>query len=193
MVRHKWVTAGSIALGFLLGPVPASPQTKPMPKPSKQEEKIENTLAHAVRHQLKALPFYSVFDFLDFSLDGAKVTLSGQVERPTLKAEAEAAVKSLEGIGSVVNNIEVLPPSAADHEIARNIYRSIFEDAVLQKYAVEPVPPIHIIVKSGAVSLEGVVDSEADKALAGNLATKVPNVVGLRNNLVVHKKEIPAK
>lgn len=189
MFPYSRTLAGSIlSIALLLVTLPAVSQTGSRAKPAKQEEKTDSTLAHAVHHQLQEVPFYSVFDYLSFSIDGSRVTLTGQVQRLTLKAQAEAAVKSLEGVSTVVNKIEVEPPSASDHEVGRNIYRSIFEDHILQKYAVEAVPPIHIIVKNGTVNLEGIVDSEADKMLAGNLASKVPGVSNLRNNLAVHKK-----
>ena len=186
---YRCILAGSIlSVALLLAEKQAVSQTGSHAKPSKQEEKVDSPLAHAVRHQLQTVPFYSVFDYLSFSIDGDNVTLTGQVERPTLKAQAEAAVKSLEGVSTVVNKIEVEPASAADHEVGRNVYRAIFEDHTLQKYAVETVPPIHIIVKNGAVNLEGTVDSEADKILAGNLTSKVPYVSTLRDNLVIRKK-----
>ncbi|HTF22487.1 MAG TPA: BON domain-containing protein [Candidatus Limnocylindria bacterium] len=47
------------------------------------------------------------------------------------------------------------------------------------------MPSIHIIVKNGDVTLEGVVDSESDKNLAGLRANQVPNVFSVKNNLVV--------
>ncbi len=188
------VTAGSILGGLLLHAcLPAWPQTPSSPKPPKQEVKVENTLAHEVRHQLQEVPYYSVFDYMSFSLNGNNVTLTGQVHRPTLRAHAETAVRSLEGVGTVVNNIEVIPATPEDHELSRNIYRVIFEDAILQKYAVTAVPSIHIVVKSSAVSLEGTVNSDADRTLAGNLAGKVPNILSLRNNLGLRKKDNPTK
>jgi hyperosmotically inducible periplasmic protein len=193
-LRYSWLPGGSIpAVAMLLVSAMAYAQTPPGTSAPQREEETRNALFRAVRHQLLQLPFYSVFDYVDFSIDGDKVTLTGQVQRPTLKTHAEAAVKSLEGVGSVVNNIETVPASASDHELGRNIYRAIYEDAILQKYAVEPIPSIHIIVKNGYVTLEGAVNSEADKTLAGGLAGKVANSTGLRNNLVVRKKESPAR
>jgi hyperosmotically inducible protein len=192
---HRWVAATTVlaTVWFVASVTPGSRSASATKPSQKTEEKAENILANAVRHQLQELPYYSVFDYLGFSLSGDKVTLTGQVQRPTLKAHAEAAVKSLEGVATVVNNIEVLPASPNDHELRRNVYRAIFEDSILQKYAVQALPSIHIIVKNGAVSLEGRVDSDADKALAGNLVNKVPNVAGLRNNLIVRKTDNSAK
>jgi hyperosmotically inducible protein len=113
------------------------------------------------------------------------VTLEGQVVRPTLKSDAEAAVKSIPGIGTVVNRIEVLPVSPMDDEIRRAVYRAIYSDPSLSKYGYSSVAGIHIVVKSGNVTLEGVVDSDADKNLANIRANGVPNVFAVKNNLSV--------
>jgi hyperosmotically inducible protein len=107
------------------------------------------------------------------------------VTRPVLKSDAEAAVKSLEGVSSVVNNIEVLPPSPLDDQLRHALYRAIYGDPGLSRYSVQAVPSIHIIVKNGNVTLEGVVDSETDKNLANLRANQVPNVFSVKNNLVV--------
>ncbi|HZV58813.1 MAG TPA: BON domain-containing protein [Candidatus Eremiobacteraceae bacterium] len=153
--------------------------------PAAQDSKMNANLVREVRHQLVMLPYYSVFDNLTYSVEGDKVTLSGQVVRPTLKSDAESAVKSIEGVGRVVNNIEVLPVSPMDDEIRRAVYRSIYGEPALQRYSLQAVPSIHIIVKNGNVTLEGVADSEADKNLAYMRASGVPNVFGVKNNLVV--------
>jgi osmotically-inducible protein OsmY len=158
-----------------------------------QHPKVDDSLSRDVHHQLRSLPFYSVFDYLTYTIDGSKVTLSGQVVRPTLKEHAEAAVKSIEGVLSVVDNIEVLPKSAHDHELRRAVYRSIFEDAALKQYAVDPLPSIHIIVKNGIVTLEGTVNSKTDKDLAEAKARAVQDVQKVVNHLLVREKETAAK
>jgi hyperosmotically inducible periplasmic protein len=155
----------------------------------KAEDKAEELLAREVRHQLQVLPFYSVFDSITFTIEGNKLTLRGQVVRPTLRAAAEGTVKSIEGVGRVVNEIEVLPQSSSDDELRRAIYRAIFEDQVLQKYAVQSLPPIHIIVKNGNVALEGSVDSAEDKIRVASRVGGVANVAGLKDNLVVRSKQ----
>jgi hyperosmotically inducible protein len=138
-----------------------------------------------VRHQLLMLPWYSVFDSLAFQVDGDKVILYGQVTRPVLKSDAEAAVKNLEGGTPTVNNIEVLPLSPMDDQLRRAEFRAIYGDAALSRYSNQAVPSIHIIVKNGNVTLEGVVDNETDKNIANLRANGVPNVFSVKNNLVV--------
>lgn len=133
------------------------------------------------------LPYYSVFDNLQYKVEGDKVTLLGQVTRPTLKSDAGNAVKSIEGVSTVDNQIEVLPLSPMDDQIRRAEYRAIYSASGLFQYAQQAVPPIHIIVRNGHVTLEGVVAREADKNLAGVRANGVPNVFSVTNNLVVEK------
>src|SRR6476620_9306609 len=116
-----------------------------------------------VRHELLMLPYLGVFDNLAYKVDGYNVTLMGQVTRPTLKSSAENVVKDIEGVQNVVNNIEVLPVSPSDDRIRMAVYRSIYGHAALNRYAMNAVPPIHIIVKNGQVTLEGVVANEMDR------------------------------
>lgn len=193
MTRFSMAVSGTLAFTLFIATGHSRAPGAAGAKPPQSNEKFESLLSHTIRHQVQQLPYYSVFDYITFSLDGEKVTLRGQVLRPTLKAHAEAALKSMEGVASVVNNIEVLPASPHDDELRRNIYRAIYEDAVLQKYAVQALPPIHIIVKNSMVSLEGAVGSDADKALAASRANKVPDLTSFRNNLFVHKKDSPEK
>ena len=150
-----------------------------------KETKSSQNLVREVRHQLLLLPYYSVFDNLAYRVDGDHVTLEGQVTRPTLKSDAENAVKSIESVSGVNNNIEVLPPSPMDDQLRRALYRAIYGDPSLNKYSWSSVASIHIIVKNGNVTLEGVVDSEGDKNLAGLRANSVPNVFSVKNNLTV--------
>ncbi len=149
--------------------------------------KYQAWLEKEVRHQLVLLPYYSVFDNLEYKVEGDKVTLLGQVVRPTLKSDAEAAVKKIEGVSAVENRIEVLPTSPNDDRIRRAVFRAIYSDTVLSRYAIQAVPPIHIIVKGGHVTLEGVAASEADKNVANIRANEVPGTFSVTNHLRVEK------
>jgi hyperosmotically inducible protein len=142
-------------------------------------------LVKEVRHQLVLLPYYSVFDDLSYRVEGSTVILSGKVVRPSLKADAEAAVKGVEGVSSVQNDIEVLPPAPMDDQIRRAVFRAVYSEPSLSRYAASAVPSIHIIVKGGHVTLVGVADNATDKNIAGLRANGVPNVFSVENNLVV--------
>ena len=144
-------------------------------------------LEKEVRHVLVTQPFYSVFDNLAFKVDGDRVTLLGQVAKPTLKSDAAAAVKSIEGVSAVDNQIEVLPVSPNDDRIRLAEYRAIYSASGMEKYAMQAVPPIHIIVKNGHVTLVGVVANAADKTLADVRAKSVSGVFSVTNQLTVEK------
>ena len=144
-----------------------------------------NRVEREVRHELVTLPFYGVFDNLAFKVNGGTVTLIGQVSRPTLKTDAERAVERIEGVERVINRIEVLPLSPYDDRIRLATYRAIYGNTALNRYALQAVPPIHIIVKNGNVTLEGVVANEGDKNIADIQARSVPGVFSVTNNLRV--------
>jgi hyperosmotically inducible protein len=186
--KALWVGL-SLALAGWAATLPVLAQHAPAAKKQGGGEKYAEGLAREVRHQLTVLPYVSVFDHIAFTLNGNDVTLMGQVVRRTLKTAAEAAVKTIEGVGTVVNQIEELPASPGDNELRRAVYRAIYEDPVLSRYAVDELPSIHIIVKNGGVALEGQVESEADKNRALVRAGFVANVSGVKNNLVVRAKE----
>jgi hyperosmotically inducible protein len=131
------------------------------------------------------LPFYTLFDNLEYKVEGSKVTLMGEVVRPNLKDDAASAVKHVRGVETVDNQIKVLPLSPMDDQIRRAEYRAIYSQPNLQMYAMQSVPPIHIIVDHGHVTLEGVVARQADKDAAGIAANGVPNVFSVTNNLRV--------
>jgi hyperosmotically inducible protein len=147
----------------------------------------QDKIIKEVRHELVMLPYYGVFDNLAYRVDGTKVTLFGQVTKPTLKSDAERAVKKVEGVENVDNEIEVLPLSPMDDRIRLATYRAIFSKPPLQRYQMGAVPPIHIIVKNGNVTLIGFIDNETDKNLAGLAANGVPGVFKVTNDLIVSK------
>jgi hyperosmotically inducible protein len=141
-----------------------------------------------VQHELMSLPYYTVFDFLAFRVEpGGTVRLLGQVVRPTLKSDAERRLKRIPGIEKVSNDIEVLPTSPADDRIRLAVYRNIYRTDALERYGFQSQPSIRIIVKNGNVMLEGIVDSEQDKIVAGLKAREVGGVFDVKNNLTVDR------
>ena len=147
-------------------------------------------LVKEVHHELLMLPYYGVFDNLAYKVDpDGTIELFGQVSRPTLKSDAENAVKRIEGVQRVVNNIDVLPASPDDDRIRLAVYRAIFGNSVLSQYQMRAVPPIHIIVKNGHVTLEGAVARQMEKQIAGMQANSVPGVFSVTNDLRVEEEK----
>ena len=146
------------------------------------------SLEDKVRHELVMVPYVNVFDDLSFRVDGSTVSLFGEVHDPVVKRDAEAAVKHIEGVARVDDNIEVLPLSPFDNRVRMQTYRAIYGYGPLQRYSLGAHPPIHIVVKNGNVTLAGVVDSEMDRNLAFIRANGVPGVFSVTNNLRVENR-----
>jgi hyperosmotically inducible protein len=152
----------------------------------KNSPKAESRIQREVRHELVTLSRYSVFDNIAYRVDGTKVTLVGQVVLPVLKDDAGNAVKRIEGVTQVDNQIEVLPLSPMDNGIRRAVFQAIYGDPELRdRYGLQAVPSIHIIVKNGNVILEGAVANEMDKNIANLRANGVGGVFSVTNNLRV--------
>lgn len=176
--KHAYAVFTALAIACSLAA--GQPQQEASPK-------AEARIQKEVRHELLMLPYLNVFDNLAYKVDGYNVTLYGQVTQPSLKSDAEKAVKGVEGVEKVDNQIEVLPASPSDDRLRARLYRAIYGYEPLQRYAMPVIKPIRIIVKNGHVTLEGVVDNEADKNLAGIRANGVSGIFSVTNNLQVAK------
>ena len=174
-----------LALGGLLAAAPMV-AFGDVPTPSVPGFPVTNThLVRQVRNALLLVPFYGVFDNLEYRIDGNRVELLGQVVTPVMKVEAGNVVKSIKGVKSVINNIQVLPDSFFDDRIRFAEYRAIFGHYGLYRYAMGPNPAIHIIVDNGHVTLVGEVANQMDKTMAYMQARNVPGVFSVTNNLQV--------
>ena len=169
--------------GAVLASIPSFAASKSLFAPE-----TEAQLANKVRHELVMLPFFDIYDDLAFRLDHGNVVLLGAVTRPTLKSDAEGVVKRIAGVTSVENNIEVLPLSGFDNGIRVRVAQAVYGQSSLNRYALGSRPPIHIIVKNGNVTLEGIVSNETDRNIAGIQANGVSGVFHVTNNLRVEKK-----
>ena len=146
-------------------------------------------VAKKVRKALVTLPFYGVFDNLEYQFEEGTVILSGQVVRPSTRGDAERRVARIRGVERVVNNIEVLPVSGFDDSIRARTARAIFNTGGLGRYALGANPSIHIVVNRGHVTLEGVVANRGDRQLASLAANGVPGVFSVTNNLRTDRDE----
>ena len=181
-IKNRWLSF--LLLGAVLAAVPPTGFSQGGP-PQRGSANYQKWLTEEVRHQLVLLPFLSVFDNLQYSVNGSEVTLSGQVTNSTVKEDAEHAVKGIEGVTKVNNNIQLLPVSPLDDQLRRAEFRAIYGEPSLEKYASGTLLPIHILVMNGHVTLEGTVISQSDKDLINVKANSVPNVFSVTNNLRV--------
>jgi len=179
-----WILVVFLSLGIVPGSLA---QTDQNGLPQVSNSPAQARIQKEVRHELLMLPYFGVFDGIAFQVNGDTVTLLGEVTRPTLKSDAENAIKHIEGVDHVVNKIDVLPPAPTDDQLRLTLYRAIYGFPSLEKYALGVQKPIRIIVKGGHVTLDGVVDSEADKNAAGLRANGVPGIFSVTENLRVAK------
>ena len=181
-------TAGSqSSAGVLIssnGPVVADYGKNPQ-----SSDPVENNIAKEVRHELLMLPYYSLFDDLEYDVQGRTVTLSGSLtsEHAVTKSEAENVVKRIEGVDKVVDNIKLLPPSPLDEQARVRVYRSLASTGSLSRYFWEAAPSMHIVVDNQRVTLKGFVNNQMDKNLATIAANQVPGVFQVTNELRVVK------
>jgi hyperosmotically inducible protein len=188
--RHSFLTRFVLLAAVLLLSLStvSVAQSQPGARP-RGTQRFDQWVSQEVNHRLLLLPWYSVFDNIQYRVKGGEVTLLGQISNPTLKSDAEKSVKGIEGVTKVTNNIEILPLSPMDDAIRRATYRAVFGDPVLQKYSMGSVPPVHIIVKGGHVTLEGAVLNKGNKDLAGILANGVSGVFSVTNNLRIENSK----
>ena len=152
--------------------------------------KSTQTVERKIFKKIIALPYYGVFDNIAFTFEDGTVILTGKVAEIRNRKDAESAVKRIEGVRKVVNNIEVLPLSRFDDAIRRQTLRTFNRDgASLYRYLLEPRPSMRIIVKNGHLTLEGFVSGKGDSELAYILARTIPGVFSVTNNLIIGTAE----
>jgi hyperosmotically inducible protein len=174
---------GTLMLGSVLAVGVAGAATKDAGPVSDEQ------IAGKVVHEIRMYPRYTIWDNVNLRVVDGNVELTGEVSQPFKKADLGRLAQSVAGVQSVTNELRVLPLSPFDDQIRLRVARALFRDSSLSRYAMQAVPPIHIIVENGNVTLEGVVNSELEKTIAGMRASSVLNF-GVTNNLRV---ENPSK
>ena len=160
-------------------------------QPLVARSQVNPRLVREIRHELRMLPYYGVYDWLEFEIQPDNtVVLRGQVVRPTTKSDAEGRVKDVDGVSKVNNQIEVLPLSPSDDRLRGALYRAIYNfNSPLFRYATQSVPPIHLIVNRGHATLKGVVANKGDAQLAYIRARGVPGLFSVKNELIIEGEE----
>lgn len=151
---------------------------------------VNARIVRQVRHELVTLPYYGVFDWLEYEVTPDNtVILRGQVVRPSTKSDAEERVEDIDGVSKVVNQLEVLPLSPNDDRLRRALYRTIYGgNSPLFRYGMQVVPSIHLIVNRGRATLKGVVATRGDANLAYIRARGVPGLFEVKNELQVERE-----
>ena len=128
-------------------------------------------LGKKVVHEIRMYDRYTIWDNVNLRVKDGSVELTGQVSQPYKRDDLQRIVQRVPGVAGVVNQLEVLPVSFMDDRLRLNIARAVYGHAALSRYAYQATPPIHIIVDNGRVTLEGVVNSDFEKQIAGMQAS----------------------
>jgi len=147
----------------------------------------DQELAERIAETIRTYPRYTVFDSIDIGVENRVVTLAGRVTNPVKRDEITKRVQKIDGIRSLTNEIGVLPVSQSDDDLRYRVARAIYSHPMFWTYAQMPVPPIHIIVERGRVTLTGAADSEVQRSLATTLA-QVSGNFGVTNRIKVDKR-----
>ena len=160
--------------------------------PDAAAQSSDEALAKQVRHQIVTYPHYTIWDDISFRVNRGNVLLVGDVNQPYKKSDLQKIVAHVPGVVSVNNQLKVLPLSNMDDRLRLQVARAIYGDPSLSRYGMQALPPIHIIVDNGHVTLTGVVSTSMDKQVAGVRASTVGLSFGpINNNLQVEIQ--PAK
>ena len=147
----------------------------------------EHQMLRAARHEIVMYYAYGIFDNVSLEANGGTLTVSGQVTLPFKKTDMGRLLERVKGVAEVQNNLEVLPVSSFDDRLRLQVARAIYGDPFFIHYADQALPPIHIIVKNGNVTLEGVVASAMDKTKANMAALGAGLSFSVVDNLRVVK------
>ncbi|HLH01388.1 MAG TPA: BON domain-containing protein [Bryobacteraceae bacterium] len=176
--RISWL----FVLTLLLCSFPASLRPDPMP--------AVTGLTHKLQRALVGLPGYTIFDYVTFRIADDRVVLLGNVLHPEVKQEAEQAIRSIPGVNALDNYIDVLPRSEQDDAIRQKVYERLYGNPQFTWYAVQLVPPVHIIVKNGHVTLEGLVNNPSDRFMAENAACEAAGASAVEDHLLAMSGDI---
>lgn len=151
-------------------------------------QNADQAIEKKVFKEILTMPYYGVFDNISYQVVDGTVTLYGKVYDATNKKSAERIVKKIDGVETVVNNIEILPLSRFDDSIRIRTLNTLADRGGLYRYLIGNNPSMRIIVERGNVTLEGFVNSKGDATLANILANQVAGTFSVNNNLKIADK-----
>jgi hyperosmotically inducible protein len=150
-------------------------------------------IAKEVRHEIVVYPHYTIFDDIKFRVNQGQVVLEGAVTQPYKKSDLGKIIQKVPGVTSISNDLKVLPLSTMDDRLRMQVARAIYRDPSLSTLAFQALPPIHIIVENGHVTLEGVVNNSMQKQIAGMRANSAGLSFGMVTNNLAVENPAPKK
>ena len=153
----------------------------------------DKELGNAVGQAIVRYPYYSVFDYVDVTVEDGVVTLRGDVTaRPDKPADLYERIAKVRGVQAIVDELEVLSPGLHDEQLRHRIARALFGHPQFDRY-LGLAPRMSIIVRNGYVTLKGVVFDQADRILAESIARRAYGVVRVTNELETRQELLEAR
>ena len=147
------------------------------------EDVTPRQIGEQARKDILTYPKYSIFDWVSLEIQGDRLIVNGQVTQPYKKQDIGNFLAHVKGVGELDNDLEVLPTSQYDDSLRLAVARAIYNDPYFIHYRDQALPPIHVIVKNGNVTLEGVVANSLDRAKAEADARLAPTFFSFTDNL----------
>jgi hyperosmotically inducible protein len=152
------------------------------------EDVTPRQIGEQARKDIVTYYAYTIFDNITLEVQGERLIVNGQVTQPYKKQDIGNFLAHVKGVAELENNLEVLPTSEYDDSLRLAIARAVYNDPFFIHYRDQALPPIHIIVKNGNVTLEGVVATALDRAKAETDARLAATYFNLTNNLRIEGK-----
>lgn len=160
------LAAGVVGISAVSGPARAGTKV------------TDDDMTRAVETDLRADPMVRS-DFLDVKTMRGVTTLTGTVDHLLARDRAVEIARSIRGVRSVIDRLEVLPSARTDAEVRRAVVAELSSDPATESFDVD------VDVVNGQVALHGTADSWQEKQLAGAVVRGVRGVTGVTNDLRV--------
>lgn len=138
-----------------------------------------------IENRIQRYVFYSVFDWVTVSVDTGTVTLNGWVYQPWDRLQFVKQIRKVPGVTAIRDSVQ---NEFGSNALRQRIASLIYNDPMLDRYAFQRVPAIHIIVHHGRVILEGYVDTGQEKSRAESLILNYTDAISVQNNLQVGRR-----
>jgi hyperosmotically inducible protein len=152
------------------------------------EDVTPRQIGEQARKDIVTYPWFTIFDWITLDVQGERLIVNGQVTQPYKKQDIGNFLAHVKGVADLENNLEVLPTSEYDDSLRMAIARAIYNDPYFIHYGNQALPPIHIVVKNGNVTLEGVVLNQLDRAKADADARLAATFFNFTDNLQIESK-----
>jgi hyperosmotically inducible protein len=176
-MKGKWIIQRiAVGITFVFALHAVSAQASPAVSPDQQ-------VAERVASAIRKYPYYTVFDWVTGNVKDGVVTLEGSVHFPGNKDDYSRIAAKVPGVARVVNDLNVLPNSPFDDQLRIAAARAIYRDPSFLNLAIQPNPPVHIVVKNSKIDLEGMVTNKMERQMAETEVRSRTMAFAVVNNL----------